>query len=523
MLVRAQTITICLCWLLQIFNNADFVNGVEFECYEPLCNQGTAFLSSVLGDVGLDFYLPVQFFYANEVTSNPILSVCALLMQKESKIPFLRTPVKVCTNDVDNVHLHLDLSHMGQENDVSKIQVMLRSTLVEVEPLYIFTNGTSEVGQKVDFFIMLLSDYDERAASTMEVNQLSTVQVNSPHYGSVSANSFHMFYETSVVTRESCTSIQLYVDDMLDTRLSTSTSHVSASGDTDPSTGKPLGDGSIEPGSWFLTVLPLLSMEAIQNGTMALPSFGYIEFVLEQQQLISERVFSILPQRKPQNKILVNGIEPQQKKVIHEPEAETETEAYHGSTAKKNTNICIWASNKSDGQKSIYLQQMQDLPSSFSFVYFMSSPSPLTTEVPVPFEGHAEHQGRMEMDTSNMNDFEKKLYQLSYSRDIDRPSVQVVPSPTLSLVIQSKKWSERILNNEGTVLHENSSKDEVLRFMAERFYAANGTIDEILPKWVREPYVAVRDAMLRYDCHVSVHGNVRGHHQIFLLPVQHEV
>ena len=117
---------------------------------------------------------------------------------------------------------------------------------------------------------------------------------------------------------------------------------------------KELKATNIEPASWFYELTPRVQFDtespyAIEGVT----SFGYIEYVLNASQIELERVHSDVWKHTPLP-----------------PPAALETT----DQSKSPSRICIWGSNKMDGQKMIWLQQVQHLsPADFAFTWILTT------------------------------------------------------------------------------------------------------------------------------------------------------
>ena len=248
--------------------------------------------------------------------------------------------------------------------------------------------------------------------------------------------------------------------------------------------------GDIEPASWFFSFLPQLLPAALQAGGVAVPAVGYMEFVLPRTEIAAQRLYAAPPTAA--------------QAAAKPPEAKCVGDTCHTSLREQNEapiNVCVWGSNVPDGQKRIYLQQMQSLPGrDFQFTYFMSSESALTA---IDAEGAAQ----------SLNDYEQKLLALSQDTDPARPRVKVVRSPLVGFAIPHSALREP----PASELPPDATYNDIMRYMASRYRAAGGDLDAITPAWVAAPHLKTRAALLQHACDVSVHGNIRGVSAEFLI------
>ena len=115
---------------------------------------------------------------------------------------------------------------------------------------------------------------------------------------------------------------------------------------------KELKASNIEPASWFYEFTPKVKFSS-DNDIEGVTSFGYIEYVLNASQIELERVHSDVWKHTPLP-----------------PPAALETT----DQSKSPSRICIWGSNKMDGQKMIWLQQVQHLsPADFAFTWILTT------------------------------------------------------------------------------------------------------------------------------------------------------
>ena len=134
----------------------------------------------------------------------------------------------------------------------------------------------------------------------------------------------------------------------------------------------PNPDKAIEPGSWYFTITPVPTLSDRARGVVALPAYGYIEFVLSRADIVLQRLFPLVPA----GPVLV----PSSISTLHACAAgDASCDLAHVSLATASStagttgestaegsaslppkiNVCLWSSNVMDGQKQIWMTQMQ--------------------------------------------------------------------------------------------------------------------------------------------------------------------
>jgi glycosyltransferase involved in cell wall biosynthesis len=446
-------------------------HSAELGCYEPICDQGTAYFSSIFGHAGIDIFIDRE-------GDGDIVNICAQVSPSGSNMDSLLGFDEHCAFSTDSGHIHFP---MRTDSSLRSLNIeYIRNSFVDVQSVYLHRNNTTTAGKKRTYLVLCITDYHETTPATA----LGTVYMRKPRFGSIHANDFDAEYLASEPVKYNSEGLHLIVDDVHEGILNPLMT--SLHGKREDTIDAHFGDvpeqdqmqGGIEPATWFFSVIPLLTPDAKKMGIVGFPTIGYVEYVLTPQQLLKQRNFAALQH--------FDGL--------------IEGDDTIFSKASKRINVCIWASGQPDGQKRIYLEQMQSLSSEFKFTYFLSSESPLIlTDAERP-----------------LNDFEQKLFGLMQRNDSTRPEVDVVRSPMLGFRVNRSSLSESPADGSKPI-DANSSSDDILRYMALRFREAGGNVDAITPTWVQEPYVIVRDALRDYHCDVSVHGNGRGLTPDFLI------
>lgn len=168
-----------------------------------------------------------------------------------------------------------------------------------------------------------------------------------------------------------------------------------------------LKSSGIEPGSWFYTITPVIRNSGAPSSAYeepldsdylhGYPSYGYIEFVLSDED--------IKKQRRYVNRMMENhkySVESLQQHLHTHSTPKQAPHAHVGGSATQNddnkVNICIWSSNTMDGQKRIWLQQIEHLDASkYRFTWMLT----LTEGVTIADEVHRLEQLQRQGKESN--------------------------------------------------------------------------------------------------------------------------
>ena len=134
-----------------------------------------------------------------------------------------------------------------------------------------------------------------------------------------------------------------------------------------------LASSNIEPGSWFYTVTPLLT-EPLGVMVKGLPSQGYIEFVMEEADIAKHRRFFDHEDTRPSSYAVETAISAHSASGTGQVMAvEVNGGASTQNPLAEKVNVCIWSSDNMDGQKRIWLQQIEHLdPARFRFTWMLT-------------------------------------------------------------------------------------------------------------------------------------------------------
>lgn len=148
---------------------------------------------------------------------------------------------------------------------------------------------------------------------------------------------------------------------------------------------------AVEPGSWFFTVTPLPGDDATagDDSVVRLANFGYIEFVLDKKDILSHRRFAVpltAPDATSMTAVvdadgaysggILDGLLSSGRKSRkgRDKNVGSDISAISNRQTDAPLRICIWGSNKLDGQKSIWIQQIEQLVGSdFSFTWILTT------------------------------------------------------------------------------------------------------------------------------------------------------
>jgi hypothetical protein len=306
--------------------------------------------------------------------------------------------------------------------------------------------------------------------------------------------------------------------------------------------------GVIEPASWFFQLAPKVTFEidsvsagAVDDGLVGVlygyPTYGYIEFVLSDEEIAANRLYN--PHSHSSSHSSPHSSSSATRPLLLDsnhfatppPEA-AEIGFSHeesGVHSKPSTiRICIWGSNVMDGQKQIWLQQIESMQGArFAFTWILSLPEGQQLS-------HAEG-GHANPDLfDSYNSVLKRLVALPHCRVVDSPfngfSLKVeelLEAPTAAHH-ENEGEGENEGENEGEGEREVAEEvPELAHHLAaaavwrgelgrlylyahERFVAARRNISLLSPSWVRLFYERLHTFLLQQRCDVLVYGNSRG-------------
>lgn len=179
---------------------------------------------------------------------------------------------------------------------------------------------------------------------------VSWVHMDRNAFGRLDDGRLFTHYKANVVAIENGDSMELSVLDGSDLLVTNSGSNI----DSD--------DRDVEPGTFFFTIAPVHS--AFNVSTVVLKNYGYMEFLMSKKRILEHRRFAIRQDAPAAKAVAIDvhgssgplqGILGQSRR----PRSEKHTE--NASGKGRPIHVCIWGSSKLDGQKSIWINQVQHM------------------------------------------------------------------------------------------------------------------------------------------------------------------
>ncbi|RYH01321.1 hypothetical protein EON65_48450, partial [archaeon] len=313
-------------------------------------------------------------------------------------------------------------------------------------------------------FVTLSSSVTHYIKQLSEKPHFDTVPViHYPLYGALSTSGFALDVETR---GESFESWFMEVQDFMTFDLQGNSTYISS-----PET-------SIEPGSWFIVLLPrrfVVSAEGGGNWQFGFPAHHYIEFVLTDdalraQQLFIDHTTDLGLQHERNQQLSWEG----QIKAQFASGSGKQSDIIHNN----KTQVCVWGSNTMDGQKRIWLQQIAFMdPARFCFSWILTIGSSTIQE------------------EIAQNRSDTVLFQL-----LQMHNVHVVDSP----------FNNYSITPDRTDGFDTSNVTAALQYMRQQFVLAGGDLSRMDCSWCGEPYALVRSLFQQEACDVIVYGNSRG-------------
>ena len=413
-------------------------------------------LSSLpVGDIEVAYYIISEgkfiFYIPNRLLYPGLIQTCLLLRQNKRDV--------ICAYDTPNKPFEVFGSFTG-------------TVAVSWHMKYAFngTNGGSSFAREEISYSIL--GIDTRPKCPLRVDLIS------PIFGEIMAYNLSIAYEVIGNYLPQSTTV---ID----------TSHVNfqvvgiLEGHSAPMNSKEItGRSEIEPGSWFFSLTPIIDSRTKDVGSIerleGYPNLGYIEFVFSRESIEKNRRFSVAwKEGLTDNHIVATP----QKRAL-----ETDDD----SKMIKQTRLCIWGTFKMDGQKNIFLKQLQYLDrTKFAFTW-------------VAAEWPAEVAKGSDSEESKQHaDLRSRLSTMSH--------VKVVYSPYATHAINVKQVDEHTEGGD-VPLSSTFQKNESLmhEYISSRFRLSNGDIDNISPPWVKTLYTLMRTHLRDEMCDIVVYGNSRG-------------
>lgn len=250
----------------------------------------------------------------------------------------------------------------------------------------------------------------------------------------------------------------------------------------------------IQPGTWFYTA-SLIFDEKLPLSSEGYPTYGHVEYVASPEVIARDRRFWG-GWKLGMIKTVADKIAKPTSFLVDMIGAVTQKQGV--SAPSHPIHVCIWSSNHIDGQRTIWLQQIQSLRlPQFRFSII------LTNDI--------ENQGQGTLRFA--------IFNSAKSRSMDH--VQLVQSPLTSLSFTSEDVQEA--PPDGPALRSGDSahtahtgagagveESDPYRYAAERLRKVHYDIERLTPSWVRTLFLTMKNSMVELGCDVIVYGNTKG-------------
>ena len=297
-------------------------------------------------------------------------------------------------------------------------------------------------------------------------NSGSVVEIQAPLFGTIARGNLEIEFSAHPVALESADHLAIGVLEVLDLTLQPSTRSLSSTQKQD-----------VEPGSWFLSIQPQHTYEIGETGRTegfsGYLSTTYIEFVLDKETLRKNRRMTSTSEKESKLYALekLSG------------ETHGNNQGTHTEEVDIHHNICIWASNRMDGQKQIWLNQIQAMDAAaFRFTWVLAS---MEDNLP---EGSSTHE---------------RLKSIS--------GVRVRESPLLHHPLHVEALEQKPTDGGEALSSSWTGKEtEIVQYMSMRLEIAGYDVNRLSPPWCAQFYLKVMNFIVEESCDVVVFGNNRG-------------
>lgn len=304
----------------------------------------------------------------------------------------------------------------------------------------------------------------------------------------------------------------------------------------------------IEPGSWFFQLTPKYT-SPLTDGTYiveyGLSNCGYIEFVLSDKDIQSNRLF--IANNKP------NQFNAPLQVLSSSQQIDTPTTSSNSFNIDPKPNIkltsfspihiCIWGSNDMDGQKRIWLQQIESMdPIRFRFTWILSLPEgkhlfdndEVMPHYDIEFlKRNAEHvqshssvvrqiATRLQhcrLLNSPYNAFALQVDELWEAPEPERPNhfpikAHNINNPTATSALNAFPESDSATfafldTSQPAAAVWGGEMDRLYYYAHRRFLLAQRNVSNMSPRWCKGFYQRMLLFLQRESCDVLVYGNSR--------------
>lgn len=405
--------------------------------------------------------------------------------------------------------------------------------------------------------LLNLSDYQN--FSQLYIIELPTrplvpgrVEITSPQFGTLFQGPISIECQPNNISRNYASHVDFRVVELIDgndiKRLQKSDSVITS----------PEG----EPASWFFHFVPwfhvkldenggdvniVISSNAEKNDAMSkdgrdkftqkkedssyvsgYPTMGYLEVVLSKEDILIHRKFAQLDDSSNDHSLFTGMDSHFEVRESNYKTTDSQGDIgdikegnYNGKDEGEVTTICIWGSDRMDGQKQIWIQQIQHLnPQKFTFVWFLYSKDVKVDENGkiIPPENIPEDSASSSMPSSasgsgNSNSHttrttKSKTILISCLTTLD--NVRVVHNPFSSTNIPYEDMKAPL--DDGSEPFWNTwsgDTNSVYEYISHRLSLASNKIDNMTPIWARNLYLSMSKALIDNKCDVVVFGNNR--------------
>lgn len=324
----------------------------------------------------------------------------------------------------------------------------------------------------------------------------SWVHIDRLAFGEISSGHLFILYQANNIAREHGDMMELDVLDGPNLNVANSGGNLDSAGH------------SVEPGSFFYSISPIHS-NGLNASLVPLKNEGYIEFVMRKTDILKHRRFTV-PQPLGNDASTVIAIDvPASGDVtsvdllgdILSDKRRSRKERYKRTLPSSASgikdvsggekvnddpiHICIWGSNKLDGQKSIWINQVQHLTkhsssTAYNFTWILTSNS-------------------------------SGVGTLKVLSELTSPP-QIISSPFENFGINKEDLFQS--PGDGTPpFFElwDGSAERITEYILQRLAVTrNGVFEETTPKWVNQFLVGTREKIRSINCGIMVYGSNRG-------------
>ena len=346
------TLLIICCLYLCFAKIEQDVTSLKIGCLAPLCDQKTSFYNH--RTQLLEIFVP-------PLSLTERVEGCKMCVSLE---------------DVPSVHCYADEHGRVQVNMTNSEFVekgmenwMYGERVVMVRRSKHCPDGSVIMHDRADrhYIMSIPAGQEESSREVLPAHLTAYVRQSTPPYGSILSRRFLLQYHANEVAKEQASFVNFDVQGIYQGELDPLGSEVSTSGNPNGWVQRGAGmvgeeedrddldmesGGQVEPASWFFTLQPALKQAFLDIGGLSYPSFGYLEFVLERYQILKGRVFDLLGGSSGKAE---RGRE--ETVVTTRPSTEGKAEG-----AGEEVTVCLFSSHNMDGQKRIWLSQIEQLP-----------------------------------------------------------------------------------------------------------------------------------------------------------------